>query len=155
MIAIGKKAPNFTLTSQNGKRVRLSDFTGEWIVLYFYPKDDTPGCTTEACEFTSGMPKLRKLDSVVLGCSPDNPESHRAFIKKHRLKVTLLSDPTHEVMKKYEAWGGKVLYGKTMVGVIRSTVIIDPNGKVAYHWRRVKSTGHADKVIERLRMLNS
>ena len=143
MVTVGRRAPAFTLANQSGDRVRLSDFAGEWVVLYFYPKDDTPGCTTEACEFTAGITQLRKLGAVVLGCSPDDPERHRGFIKKHRLRVTLLSDPTHAVMEKYGAWGEKKLYGRTTIGVIRSTVIIDPTGTVVHHCRRVKAAGHA------------
>ena len=153
MNTVRRKAPRFTLKNQRDEPVRLSDFAGEWVVLYFYPKDDTPGCTTEACEFTAGIAEFRKLDAVVLGCSPDSPERHRNFIKKYRLKVTLLSDPKHTVMEKYGAWGKKTLYGRTSVGVIRSTVIVDPSGKVAHHWRKVKAAGHAAKVTERLREL--
>jgi peroxiredoxin Q/BCP len=150
MITIGKKAPSFTLANQDDELVRLSDYKGQWVVLYFYPRDDTPGCTTEACEFTAGIRGFTKLDTLVLGCSPDTPDRHRGFIKKHKLKVTLLSDPTHKVMEKYGAWGEKVLYGKTTIGVKRSTVIIDPTGKIAHHWRAVKSAGHADKVQEKV-----
>ena len=150
MITVGKKAPSFTLPNQDDDPVRLADYTGQWVVLYFYPRDDTPGCTKEACEFTAGIRGFTTLDAVVLGCSPDSPQHHRAFVKKHRLKVTLLSDPTHTVMEKYGAWGEKVLYGKTTVGVRRSTVIIDPAGKVAHHWRAVKAAGHADRVQEKV-----
>ena len=150
MITVGKKAPSFTLFNQDDDPVRLADYKGRWVVLYFYPRDDTPGCTKEACEFTAGILGFNTLDAVVFGCSPDTPERHRAFVKKHRLKVTLLSDPTHVVMEKYGAWGEKVLYGKTTVGVRRSTVIIDPAGTVAHHWRAVKAAGHADKVQEKV-----
>lgn len=150
MITVGKKAPAFTLSNQNDDPVRLSSFSGHWVVLYFYPRDDTPGCTTEACEFTAGIRGFSKVDAVVLGCSPDTSDSHRAFIKKHKLKVTLLSDPTRTVMQKYGAWGEKVLYGKKTIGVKRSTVIIDPAGKVAHHWRAVKVAGHADKAQEKV-----
>ena len=153
MNTVGRKATRFTLKNQRDEPVRLSDFAGKWIVLYCYPKDDTPGCTTQACEFTAGIAEFRKLDAVVLGCSPDSPERHRHFIKKYRLKVTLLSDPKHTVMEKYGAWGKKTLYGRTSVSVIRSTVIVDPSGKVAHHWRKVKAAGHAAKVTERLREL--
>ena len=150
MIAVGKKAPSFELPNQNNHTVRLADYKGRWVVLYFYPRDDTPGCTKEACEFTAEIRSFTKLDAVVLGCSQDTTARHRTFIKKHRLKVTLLSDPTHIVMEKYEAWGEKVLYGKRMVGVKRSTVIIDPAGRVAHHWRAAKAAGHADKVQEKV-----
>ena len=150
MIAVGKTAPSFTLKNQDDDPVRLADYKGQWVVLYFYPRDDTPGCTKEACEFTAGIRGFTALDAVVLGCSPDTPERHRAFVKKHRLKVTLLSDPTHAVMEKYGAWGEKVLYGKTTVGVRRSTVIVDPAGRVAHHWRAARAAGHADKVQEKV-----
>lgn len=146
----GKKAPAFTLPDQDGKKVALKDLAGQWVVLYFYPKDDTPGCTTEACEFTEGIEAFRDLDAVVLGCSPDSPESHRKFIEKFGLKVTLLSDEKKTVMEKYGAWGEKTMYGKKVVGVLRSTVLIDPQGKVARVWPNVKAAGHAAKVKEAL-----
>jgi peroxiredoxin Q/BCP len=149
----GKKAPAFALQDQDERTVRLSDFAGRWVVLYFYPKDDTPGCTTEACEFTDGIEDFEGLDAVVLGCSPDTPEKHRNLIAKYELEVRLLSDPTHEVMEAYGAWGEKNMYGKVTVGVIRSTVIIDPDGRVAHRWKRVKAKGHAEKVRERLEEL--
>jgi peroxiredoxin Q/BCP len=152
-IEVGKKAPAFTLEDQDGATVSLNDFNGRWIVLYFYPKDDTPGCTTEACEFTEGIQDFKSLDAVILGCSPDPPEEHRKFIAKYDLAVRLLSDPNHEVMEAYGAWGEKNMYGKITVGVIRSTVIIGPDGKVAHRWKRVKAKGHADKVRERLQQL--
>ena len=149
-IEIGKPAPKFTLQDENGTKVALSDLAGQWVVLYFYPKDDTPGCTTEACEFTSGLPKFDKLDATVFGCSRDTPESHRKFIAKYKLKIKLLSDPEHEVMEKYGAWGEKNNYGKKTMGVIRSTVLIDPAGKVAHHWATVKAAGHAEQVRAKL-----
>lgn len=155
MIEIGKRAPAFTLPNQDGETVRLGDLSGSWVVLYFYPRDDTPGCTVEACDFSAGIKGFEKLDAVVLGCSPDSPDSHRKFIGKHKLKIDLLSDPAHAVMQKYGAWGEKSLYGKKTVGVIRSTVIIDPAGKVAHHWPKVQAKGHADKVASTLRELRA
>ncbi len=152
-VTVGEKAPGFTLPDQEGSDVSLGDHAGKWVVLYFYPRDDTPGCTTEACEFTAGVEAFRGLDAVVLGCSPDTPEKHRKFIAKHDLGITLLSDPGHEVMQRYGAWGEKNNYGKKTMGVIRSTVIIDPQGRVAHHWPRVKAAGHADKVREKLEEL--
>jgi thioredoxin-dependent peroxiredoxin len=146
MIEVGKKAPAFKLTDQDGKAHSLADYAGQWVVLYFYPKDDTPGCTTEACEFSAGIKKFEKLDAVVLGCSADDAERHKKFIAKYKLKIDLLSDPTKAVMTKYGAWGEKVMYGRKMEGVIRSTVIIDPAGKVARHWKKVKAAGHAESV---------
>jgi peroxiredoxin Q/BCP len=125
------------------------------VVLYFYPRDDTPGCTVEACDFTAGIRGFVKLDAVVLGCSADSPASHRKFIEKFKLKLRLLSDPEHTLMEKCGAWGEKLMYGKKVVGVIRSTVLIDPSGKVAHHWAKVKSAGHAEKVREKLAELQS
>ena len=154
-IEVGHKAPAFKLQDQDETTVSLSDLKGKWVVLYFYPKDDTPGCTTEACEFTDGIAEFEGLNAVVLGCSPDSPEEHRKFIAKNHLGVQLLSDPEHKTMETYGAWGEKNMYGKITVGVIRSTVIIDHVGQVAHRWKRVKSKGHALKVKERLVLLQS
>ena len=154
-IRVGAAAPAFKLPDQDGVEVSLAGLRGRWVVLYFYPRDDTPGCTTEACEFTDGIETFRGLDAEVLGCSPDSPDKHRRFIAKHDLKVRLLSDPDHEAMEAYGAWGEKSMYGRTTVGVIRSTVLIDPKGKVAHHWPRVKAKGHAEKVRERLEELRA
>ncbi len=149
-ITVGKKAPEFTLPDQNGASVKLSGLKGRWVVLYFYPKDDTPGCTTEACEFTAGLRGFEKLNATVYGCSPDLPVKHTSFIAKYKLKVGLLSDADHAVLEAYGAWGEKQNYGKTYMGVIRSTVLIDPTGKVAHHWPKVKAAGHADEVRAKL-----
>ena len=156
-IEIGKKAPAFALKNQNDETVKLSDaaLAGHWVVLYFYPKDDTPGCTIEACDFTSGLKDFEKLDAVVLGCSPDSTEAHRKFIAKHKLKIGLLSDPSHETLERYGAWGEKNMYGKITTGVIRSTVIIDPAGKIAHHYRKVSAKGHAESVREKLKELRA
>ncbi len=154
-IEVGRKAPAFTLKNQDGQSVSLTDLAGQWVVLYFYPKDDTPGCTTEACEFTDSIKDFKNLDAVVLGCSPDDPASHQKFIDKHGLSVTLLSDPDHKVMTRYGAWGEKKMYGRTSEGVIRSTVVIDPAGKVAHHWKKVQAGGHAAKVREKIESLRT
>jgi len=146
----GNKAPAFTLLNQDDKKVALKEFAGQWVVVYFYPRDNTPGCTTEACDFTDNLGAFNKLNTLVLGISPDSTVSHRKFIEKQNLKVTLLSDPEHKVMVKYGAWGIKKMYGKESEGVIRSTFIVDPTGKVAHAWFRVKATGHAEKVREKL-----
>jgi len=151
----GLPAPPFALPDQDGVEVKLAGLAGSWVVLYFYPKDDTPGCTVEACEFTDSIKAFEATDAVVLGCSPDSPASHRKFIAKHSLAVRLLSDPTHAVMSAYGAWGEKTMYGRTVEGVIRSTVLIDPAGKVAHHWPNVKAAGHAAAVRERLAALRS
>ena len=150
MIEVGQKAPAFKLEDQDEKTATLASYAGQWVVLYFYPRDDTPGCTVEACDFTKGIRGFEKLDAVVLGCSADSPASHRKFIEKYKLKLRLLSDPEHKLMSKYGAWGEKMLYGKKTIGVIRSTVLIDPAGKIAHHWAKVKSRGHAEKVAEKL-----
>ncbi len=155
MIETGKKAPEFTLPDHDGEPVRLSDLSGSWVVLYFYPKDDTPGCTTQACEFTEGIEAFEDLDAVVLGCSPDSPESHKRFIAKHDLAVRLLSDPDHRVMETYGAWGEKTNYGRTSQGVIRSTVLIDPDGRIVHHWPNVRAAGHAEQVREKLAELQA
>lgn len=149
----GAKAPAFTLPDQNEKKVALKDFAGRWVVVYFYPKDDTPGCTTEACEFTNIHKELEKLDAAVVGISADNAASHRMFIEKYKLKVTLLSDADRKIMTKYGAFGKKMMYGKEVEGVIRSTFIIDPEGRVAHAWYSVKAAGHAEKVKEKLTAL--
>jgi peroxiredoxin Q/BCP len=154
-IVVGRKAPAFTLPDQDGEKVALKDLAGQWVVLYFYPKDDTPGCTTEACEFSAGIELFGELDAVVLGCSPDPPERHRAFIARHGLSVRLLSDEKKKVMPKYGAWGEKRLYGRTVEGVLRSTVLIDPRGRVAWHWPRVRAAGHAVQVREKLAELKA
>jgi len=154
-LKIGAKAPAFTLPDQDDKPVKLSEYAGNWLVLYFYPNDDTPGCTIEACDFTNGFKAFEKLDAVVVGCSPNTPESHRKFIAKYKLKVRLLSDPEHKMMEAYGAWGEKVLYGRKSLGVIRSTVIISPDGKIAHHWAKVKAAGHADFVQAKLKELRA
>ena len=152
-LEVGQPAPAFTLPDQDGKPVTLKDLQGHWVVLYFYPKDDTPGCTTEACDFTEGLKEFAALNATVLGCSPDDAASHRQFIGKHDLKITLLSDADHRVMDAYGAWGEKNMYGKITQGVLRSTVLIDPTGKVGYHWKNVKAAGHAERVRKELEEL--
>ena len=153
VLTTGKKAPAFSLKNQDDQTVKLADLSGGWVVLYFYPKDDTPGCTIEACDFTDGLKDFEKLEATVLGCSPDSTERHRKFIAKYKLKVTLLSDPDHQVLERYGAWGEKNLYGKISMGVLRSTVIIDPAGKVAHHWPKVSAKGHAAQVRDKLKEL--
>ncbi len=154
-VKVGNVAPSFTLVNQDGKKVTARDLKGQWVVLYFYPKDDTPGCTTEACEFTSILGQFDKLGATVMGVSPDPPERHQKFIAKHRLKLDLLSDPDHKAMERYGAWGEKSMYGKKMMGVIRSTVLIDPSGRIAHHWPKVKAAGHAKAVRQKLAELQA
>ncbi len=149
-LEVGKKAPAFTLINQDGAKVSLKDFAGQRVVLYFYPADDTPGCTTEACQFNDELKAFAKLDTVVLGVSPNNEASHIKFREKYDLKFNLLCDPDKKMMEKYGAYGEKILYGKTVVGVIRSTFIIGPTGTIERTWYSVKTNGHAAKVLEAL-----
>jgi thioredoxin-dependent peroxiredoxin len=148
----GKAAPAFTLTDADGKKVSLKDFAGTNVIVYFYPKDDTPGCTKEACGFRDDWKELTKRNAVVLGVSADDAASHQKFIGKYKLPFPLLSDPDRAVMTKYGAWGEKMMYGKKVTGVIRSTVWIGPDGKVRKHWARVpKADAHPAKVLEALK----
>ena len=153
MLEVGKKAPAFKLPSSDGHDVSLSDLAGKYVVLYFYPRDNTPGCTIEAQDFRDAMPKLKKLGAVVLGVSKDSIASHCKFRDKFGLTFPLLTDADGAVMDKYGAWGEKVLYGKKMMGIIRSTVVIDQDGKVAKHFPKVSVKGHADAVVEAVREL--
>ena len=147
----GKAAPAFTLTDADGKKVSLADFAGRDVILYFYPKDDTPGCTKEACGFRDSWKDIGKRGAVVLGVSPDAGPSNQKFIAKYKLPFPLLSDPDRKVMTTYGAYGDKVLYGKKTKGVIRSTVWIGPDGKVRKHWVRVKdAAAHHEQVLEAL-----
>jgi peroxiredoxin Q/BCP len=152
MLEPGTKAPAFTLTGAAGEKVSLKDFAGRDVILYFYPRDDTPGCTKEACGFRDAWDELGELGAVVLGVSSDDADSHERFAAKYRLPFTLLSDPDHSVMAAYGAYGEKTMYGKKVVGVIRSTVWIGPDGKVRRHWGRVANAAeHPAKVLAALR----
>jgi len=148
MLKEGDKAPAFKLPSVEGGDVGLKDFAGKTVVLYFYPKDDTPGCTREACAFRDSQAALKKAGAVVLGVSPDSVESHQKFRGKYKLNFPLLADADKSVAKKYGAWGEKVMYGKKVTGMIRSTFVIDRDGVVRKVFPRVKVDGHADKVLE-------
>lgn len=136
----GKKAPDFDLPGSDGKTHSLKDYKGKTVVLYFYPKDDTPGCTKEACGFRDGSAALRAAGAVVLGVSKDSVESHRRFTEKYRLPFALLADKDTSVLQAYGAWGEKMMYGKPVTGTIRSTVVIGPDGKVLKHWPTVRNT---------------
>ena len=163
MLEIGNKAPDFNLPDENGKMVSLSDYAGKWLVVYFYPKDDTPGCTKEACDFTDSMNDFSGLNASVVGISRDDADAHQKFIAKYNLNLTLLSDPDHVVHEAYGAWGIKVNYGKEIEGVIRSTFIVSPEGEIAALWRKVNVrvelkngvVKHADKVREKLEELQA
>jgi peroxiredoxin Q/BCP len=149
----GERAPAFTLTADDGSQVHLADFKGRPVVLYFYPKDDTPGCTREACAFRDQQAALKKAGAVVLGVSADSVESHGKFRDKYRLNFPLLADPKHEVAEKYGAWREKNMYGRKSMGVQRSTYLIDAAGKVAKVWQRVKVEGHDQQVLDALKAL--
>ena len=148
-----KKAPAFTLTADDGTKVRLSDSLGSPVVLYFYPKDDTPGCTREACAFRDQKAKLQKLGAQVFGVSPDGVQSHVKFRDKYKLNFPLLADEGHKVAEKYGAWREKNMYGKKMMGIQRSTYLIDAAGKVAKLWKHVKVDGHDEHVLAALKEL--
>ena len=150
---VGEVAPEFTLEDQDGRRHRLADYRGRWVVLYFYPKDDTPGCTKEACAFRDAHAELEALGAVVLGVSADDVQSHRRFAEKHGLNFPLLADPEKTVIRAYGAWGRKNLYGRVYEGVMRYTFLIDPEGRVARVWKKVKPEAHAREVAEALRAL--
>jgi thioredoxin-dependent peroxiredoxin len=153
MIEEGKKAPAFKLASSEGGDVSLKDLKGKIVVLYFYPKDDTPGCTREACEFRDTQGPIKKAGAVVFGVSGDSLESHEKFKTKYKLNFPLLSDPGNEVAAKFGAFGEKVLYGRKFMGIIRSTFILDGEGVVRKVWGRVKVDGHAEKVLEAVKAL--
>jgi len=151
-ITEGKAAPAFTLKDSDGKAVSLKDLKGKDVILYFYPRDDTPGCTKEACGFRDLWKDIKKAGAVVYGVSPDSGESHKKFTAKYKLPFTLLSDPDRKVMSKYGAFGEKMMYGKKTQGVIRSTIWIGPDGKVKKHWKKVaKAETHPDQVLEALK----
>ena len=150
MIEEGKPAPDFELATDMGERVKLSDFRGKPVVLYFYPKDDTPGCTTQACGFRDSYVDFEKRGAVILGVSPDDEASHVRFKEKYSLPFTLLADPEHEVADQYGVWGEKKYAGKTYFGVFRSTFVIDAEGNVAKVMHNVKPDGHPDQVLAAL-----
>lgn len=153
MIEAGKKAPAFSLEDQHGQTVKLSALAGKVVVLYFYPKDDTPGCTTEACSFRDEHTKLQKAGAVVLGVSPDDVKRHAKFAAKYELPFSLLADTEHAVAERYGAWGEKSLYGRKFMGILRSTFLIGKDGKVARVWPKVRPAGHAEEVLEAIKAL--
>ena len=150
MLDVGQAAPDFTLSDQDGNPVRLSALKGQKVVLYFYPKDNTPGCTKEACSFRDQFAELKGRGVVVLGVSPDSVSSHRRFADKHTLPFTLLADPEHEVAEAFGAWGEKTLYGRKFLGLIRSTFLIDEAGVIRHVWKKPKTDIHADEVLAKL-----
>lgn len=150
MLKIGDVAPSFCIPNQDEVEICLKDLAGKWIVLYFYPKDNTPGCTTEACDFTEAVPKFENLDGYIFGVSPDSPQKHRNFIEKKSLNITLLSDESKDVCNLYGVWQLKKFMGKEHMGVVRTTFLIDPDGKIVAIWDKVKVKGHAQDVISKL-----
>jgi len=151
MIEIGSPAPDFTLQSDDGGEVTLSELHGRKVVLYFYPKDDTPGCTIQACDFRDSLPRFEGVDAVVLGVSADSVESHARFRAKFDLNFPLLADVDHRVCEAYGVWKEKKLYGRATMGIERSTFLIDENGVVEQVWRKVKAEGHTEMLAELLR----
>jgi thioredoxin-dependent peroxiredoxin len=149
----GDKAPAFTLPDQDENKVSLKDFKGRPVVVYFYPADDTPGCTKEACQFNDNLRAFDRAGVTVLGISPDGAAKHIRFREKYGLKFPLLSDPDHGVMEAYGAWGEKTLYGKKSLGVIRSTFLVGSTGKIERAWYNVRADGHAEKVLELVKEL--
>jgi peroxiredoxin Q/BCP len=146
----GDRAPEFSLPDEHGKVHSLADQRGRWTILYFYPEDDTPGCTTEACQFRDLSPRYEDTGADVWGVSPDNASSHRRFREKYDLPFTLLSDVDHAVAELYGAWQEKTNYGRTYMGIVRSTYLIDPEGRIARAWPKVKADGHAAATLEAL-----
>ena len=153
MLQVGKRAPAFNLESDSGKKVSLTSLRGKRVVLYFYPKDDTPGCTQESCDFRDNLSRVEAQGAVVFGVSKDSVSSHQKFKEKFSLPFPLLSDPSHAMLEKYGVWKEKKLYGRSYMGVERTTVIIDENGKVAHIFPKVKVMGHVANIIESLRAM--
>lgn len=149
-IKLGAVAPDFTLPDQDGKAHTLSDYKGKWVLLYFYPKDDTPGCTKEACGIRDNFPKFKKVNAMVFGVSADSAAKHKKFTEKYKLSFTLLSDEDKTVIKKYGIWAKKKFMGREYLGIVRTSFLIDPKGKVAKIYENVKPDIHAEEVLEDL-----
>ena len=150
ILEVGSKAPDFTVPNQDGKLVNLDTLSSKWAVIYFYPRDDTPGCTVEANEFTELYSKFEDNNAVVIGVSPDNEAKHCKFIDKYELKVELLADTEKTMLSDYGVWQEKSMYGKTYMGVARTTYLINPDGQISEAWPKVKAKGHAEAVLNRL-----
>ncbi|MDR0467402.1 MAG: thioredoxin-dependent thiol peroxidase [Campylobacteraceae bacterium] len=150
MLEVGQDAPKFCLPNQDNVEICLRDLVGKWVILYFYPKDNTPGCTTQACDFNSSLPNFEELNAIVLGVSPDSTASHQKFIDKQSLNFTLLSDVEKKVLSTYDVWKLKKFCGRESMGVERSTFIIDQNGKIAKIYRNVKVKGHIEELKKEL-----
>lgn len=154
-IEAGEKAPEFKAEASDGKTHTLKDFRGKWVVLYFYPKDDTPGCTREACSFRDNFKRIESLGAVVLGCSADDLKSHDKFITKYNLPFTLLSDPDHKIAQSYDVWKEKNMYGKKVMGIERSTFLISPDGMIHKAWPKVKVETHVDEILDELKLVHA
>ena len=154
-LKVGDKAPDFSLKDQNNKLISLKNFKNKWLVLYFYPKDNTPGCTIEAIDFTKHLPIFQDLNAEVVGVSPDSPESHCGFIEKQKLEITLLSDPEHKMLQTYNVWKEKRFFIKKFMGVERTTYIIDLKGIIQHIWNKVQAKGHVEEVKEKLKELQN
>ncbi len=152
-LKIGDKAPDFTLPADGGGQIALNDYTGKNLVIYFYPKDNTPGCTTEALDFTAHTPKFDAANTAILGVSKDSVKKHDNFIAKHDLKVRLISDQDSDMIERYGVWVQKKLYGREYMGIERATFLIDKNGKIVQIWRKVRVKGHAEQVLEQAQSL--
>ena len=151
--AVGSKAPAFSLPDQDGKTHKLADYAGRYVVLYFYPKDDTSGCTKQACQFRDDLPKFGKLDAVILGVSPQDTKSKAKFAGKYDLNFPILADDDAKVCAKYGVWQEKSMYGKKYLGVVRTTFLIDPQGKIVERWDKVSVPGHAEAVMKTIKAL--
>jgi peroxiredoxin Q/BCP len=147
----GRKAPAFLLNDQHGKTHALTDYAGKWVVLYFYPKDDTPGCTVESCAFQDNLPKFKAGKAVILGASILDEKSKAKFADKHNLTFPLLADADHAIAEKYGVWQEKSRYGRKYMGIVRTTYLIAPDGKIAQRWDKVKVEGHAEEVLKALK----
>ena len=154
VLNIGHLAPPFILPDSDAKLVSLSSFKGKWVILYFYPKDNTPGCTLEALTFTKNQDDFNKMGAIILGISADSLAQHCKFRDKYHLTITLLSDPAHETIEKYGAWQKKNMYARLFWGIQRMTFLIDPSGKIAYVWSKVKVSGHSQEVFSKLKELS-
>ena len=150
MLKEGNRAPAFTAVTDTGESLTLASLRGRTVVLYFYPKDDTPGCTVEACEFRDSLPRFENLDAVVLGVSPDSVKRHQKFKTKYNLPFTLLADPDHAIAESYGVWGEKMMFGRKYMGVLRTTFVIDGEGRIGKIFRNVKPEGHAQEVEQAL-----
>jgi peroxiredoxin Q/BCP len=155
MLEVGTKAPEFCRPNQDETEICLRDLSGKWVVLYFYPKDNTPGCSTQACDFTASKDDFSELDAVILGVSPDSPKKHTSFIEKKKLSIMLLADEDKSLCEDYGVWQLKKFMGREYMGVVRSTFIISPEGEIMAAWEKVKVKGHIDAVKEKLKELKS